>query len=66
MLMPETTVHEYDFAAGRENEIGLPWQPRYMKAIPITEPVHQPADFHLGLHPLASDSPHIIAALLSR
>lgn len=66
MLMPETAMHEYDFAAGPENEIRLPRQLRYMKAIPITKPVRQPADFHLGLHPLASDTPHIITAPLSR
>jgi hypothetical protein len=66
MLMPETTVHEYDFAAGWKDEIRLAWQALDMKSIPITKPVHQSADLHLGLHPLASDTPHIITALLSR
>jgi hypothetical protein len=66
MLMPETTMHENNFASGRENEIRLAWQALYVKSIPITKAVHQAANFHLGLHPLAADTPHIITALLSR
>jgi hypothetical protein len=59
-------VHENDFPARAEHEIGLSRQIVPMKADSVSEPMQQPPHGEFGLHALAPDAPHILGSALWR
>jgi hypothetical protein len=61
MAVPETAMHEYNFATRRKNQIGLAGKIPAMKAIPVAHAMHEAADLHFRLGALAVDLAHPLA-----
>jgi hypothetical protein len=66
MAVPETPVHEDDFPAGAEYEVGLSGQIAPVKAESVSESMQQPTHSELGLCALAPDASHILGTALGR
>lgn len=64
VLVPKTTPHVDDLFATDEDQIGLAGKFSPMEPETKTHAVHQTAHCKLGLHPLAPDAAHILAATL--
>jgi hypothetical protein len=62
MLMPETAVHEYDFAAAGKDNIRTAGKVFTMQAESVAKPVDQSAEEDLRISVCAADTPHVGAA----
>jgi len=64
MLVPKATVNLNDLSSRCKDKIWLPRQGLDVETIAITQTMNELPHFKLGLHPLASDPPHVLAATL--
>jgi hypothetical protein len=63
MLMPETSVHKYDFPACRENDVRLSGQVEAMQPEPISDVVNEAAKDNFRVRVLAAYAPHVRTAV---
>jgi hypothetical protein len=61
--MPEASVNENYLAPRREYQVGLSWEIGAVKAEAIAKPVHEAPDLHFRRSVLASNRPHVLAAI---
>lgn len=66
MLVPETSVDEYDLAPRRKDEVWISGQVFPVQPVAVPHTVHEPAHGHFRLHVLTSNAPHVLAAPLFR
>lgn len=63
MLVPKTTVHENDLAAGRKYEVRFSWQVLAVQPVAVAHAVDKTANEHFGLGILGADAAHSLASL---
>lgn len=62
MLMPEASVHQYDFTSARKNNVRLARQVAPVDPETISETVNEPPEDKLGFRILAANAAHVRAA----
>ena len=66
MPMPKTAVDEDHLTAWTEDKIGASGQILRVETIPISHPMHDAANSHLGLRVLRADTRHSLTAFSGR
>jgi hypothetical protein len=64
--MPETAVHEDNFAARPEDEVWVTGQVLPMQPVTVAKSMHKPPHRKFGLHPFALDAPHVFRTARGR
>ena len=56
MLVPKASMNEDNLPQPGKDHIGDTWQPLHVQAVPVTHPMHEATDYHLGFRVLALDT----------